>query len=196
MKKLLATLAALSLALVTLAAPASASPKAPNVHGWLLNLSNMPKKVGWVLQPPSSSSIFCSADNLTTKHSGSLGEADFAQGISLHMTEVVASWATEAVAKNDWQAATALLANCHRFSDSYSGQTFQLKVKPISFAWVQGDSTAYQATGSLDGFRVVLDFVVVLKGHAVMLMVYGGLGTPITGDVQAMVKLAMWKIQG
>jgi hypothetical protein len=42
----------------------------------------------------------------------------------------------------------------------------------------------------------VLDFVVVLKGDAVMLMVYGGLGTPITGDVQAMVKLAMGKIQG
>jgi hypothetical protein len=196
MKKLLATLAALSLGLVTLAAPASASPKAPNVHGWLLNLSNMPKKAGWALQPSSSTSIFCSADNLTTKHSGSWGQADFAQGLSLHMTEVVASWASQAVAKNDWQAAAGLLASCHRFSDTYSGQTFQLKVKPMTFAGAAGDSTAYQATGSLEGFPVVLDFVVALKGHAVMLMVYGGVGTPIIGDVQDMVKLAMWKIQG
>jgi hypothetical protein len=196
MKKLLAILAAVGLALVTLAAPASASPKAPNVHGWLLALSNMPKKAGWAQQPPSSSSAspaFCSADNLTTKHSGSWGEASFAQGVSLDMTEVVASWATQAVAKKGWQAATGLLANCHRFGENYSGQAFQLKVKPISFAG--SDATAYQATGALDGFPVVLDFVVVLKGHAVMLMVYGGLGTPITRDVQAMVKLAMGKIQ-
>src|SRR5487761_498466 len=133
MKKLFTILAALSLALVTVAAPVGASPKAPNVDKWLLNLSNMPKKVGWALQPPSPSSIFCSADNLTTKHSGSWGEADFAQGISVHMTEVVASWATQAVAKKDWQAATGLLANCHRFSENYSGQTFQLKVKPMRF---------------------------------------------------------------
>ena len=134
MKKHLAILVALGLAFVTLAAPASASPKAPNVNGWLLKLSNMPKKAGWALQPPSSSSspIFCSADNLTTKHSGSWGEAGFAQGISLDMTEVVASWATQAVAKKDWQAAAGLLANCHRFSENYSGQTFQLKVKPMA----------------------------------------------------------------
>jgi hypothetical protein len=198
MKKLLAILAAVGLGLVTLAAPASASPKAPNVHGWLLTLSNMPQKVGWAQQPPSSSSspVFCSADNLTTKQSGSWGEVNFARGISLGMSEVVASWATQAVAKKDWQAATGLLANCHRFGENYSGQTFQLKVKPMSFAGPRGDSTAYQATGAFDGFPVVLDFVVVLKGDAVMLMVYGGLGTPITGDVQAMVKLAMGKIQG
>jgi hypothetical protein len=198
MKKLLATLAAFSLALVTLAAPASASPKAPNVHGWLLTLSNLPKKAGWALQSPSSSSspVFCSADNLTTKHSGSWGEANFARGISLGMTEVVASWATPAVARKDWQAATSLLANCRQFSENYSGQTFQLKVKPMSFAGARGDSTAYQAIGAFEGFAIVLDFVVVLKGDAVMLMVYGGLGTPMTADVQAMVELAMAKIQG
>jgi hypothetical protein len=198
MKKLLAILAALSLSLVTLAAPASASPKAPNVHGWLLTLSNMPKKVGWAQQSPSSSTspVFCAADNLTTKHSGSWGEANFGRGISLGMTEVVASWATQAVAKNDWQAATGLLANCHRFSEDYSGQTFQLKVKPMSFAGARGDYKTYQAIGAIDGFAVVLDFVVVLKGRAVMLMVYGGLGAPVTGVVQAMVELAMGKIHG
>jgi hypothetical protein len=196
MKKLLAILAAVGIGLVTLAAPAAASPKAPNVHGWLLTLSNMPQKVGWAQQSPSSSPIFCSADNLTTKHSGSSGEVNFARGISLGMTEVVASWATQSVAKKDWQAANGLLANCHSFGENYSGQTFQLKVKPMSFAGPRGDSKAYQATGAFEGFPVVLDFVVVLKGDAVMFMVYGGLGTPITGDVQVMVKLALGKIQG
>jgi hypothetical protein len=209
MKKLAITLAILGTSVTTFATPVpvGAAPAAPNVKPWLLGLSNMP--AGWEAEPsflsPSLSSSGSACANLlqatllqTTQslHPGSYGEVHFTEGVTPQVAEIVASWPTQPSARSAWRVVNTVFARCHQFSATLEGQTVNFAVGPVNLGHDGDVSRSYQVAGTVIGINIDADVMVAAKGRALMLVVYGGLGSTNRPQAVSIVKTAIAKIGG
>jgi hypothetical protein len=164
---------ALASAVVTTGANAAAT--APNVHPWLLTLSEMP--VGWVrAASPAAGPGKCSTINdVSAQHPGASGMASFAQGNTPEtdeLFELIAGWPSRSVARSAFQRVTGAVSRCHGYTIRSSGETYPVTFKRINLGTYGVNTQSYQALTSLGPIDVIDSFALVLKGRAVLAVHY------------------------
>jgi hypothetical protein len=127
-------------------------PTSSQLAGELLSVSDLP--TGWTstpVQSPSSGSFCNASDQLKTTASGH-AEADFADGNLPIFDELVGGFRssqTQVFAK-----VITELDKCTSFKDN--GST--LTLGRMSFPTIGSESAAFQATGTVQGINIGLDF--------------------------------------
>lgn len=192
-KRLLAG-SALVVSLVLSAAPAVGAPEAPNVHPWLLALSDMP--IGWSVTTPTAptrAGCFALGATLLAEHPGSSGKVAYVEGQAApFVSELLASWPTSSEASHAYGLATGHTNGCHQFKSQGEVATLE----PMNLGRYGDLSSAYQLTATVSGIALANDLLVVLKGRAVAEVEYGAIGTPPVAKVLALLDLAVGKIKG
>ena len=182
---------------VLTALPAGASTPAPSVKPWLLAVSDMP--VGWTASTPSAAPAGCFAlrQAILGQHPGSHALVSFEASENIpYIDELVASWPTSAAARHAWDAVTALANGCHQYTSTAGGTAAKLTVAPLKLGHYGDASSSYQVEGTESGITFAADYLVALKGRAVVSLDYGDIGAPALKNVQSTAKLAVAKIKG
>jgi hypothetical protein len=179
-----------------LAAPASATPKAPNVHPWLLTLAEMP--LGWSTAAAPAvgrTGCFALAVTLLSEHPGSSGTVAYEKGQAPLVQEMLVSWPAELAARHALKVVVANTASCHQFKD----QGTTVTVEALNLGHYGSLSSAYQLTYTESGTVVAEDFVLALKGRAVMEFSYADeedfLNTDLS-QIQSLLATAMADVKG
>jgi hypothetical protein len=194
--KRLLTGSAVVVALVMSAAPAVASSKAPNVHPWLLSLSDMP--VGWsatAAPAPSRSGCLSLGLALLGEHPGSSGSVAYEENQAPVVLELLVSWAISSAARHAYEVTTTGGNRCHQFK--FQGTT--VTVAALNLGRYGNLSSAYQITYTESGTAIGDDFDLVLKGRAVLEFSYADEDAAMTGDlsqIQGLLTKAVGKVKG
>ena len=170
-------LTALAIALVAtgLTTTADAAPAVPNVHRWLLTLSEMPVGWGHATNPAAGPGKCSTINDVAAQHPGASGTASFSEGNTLEtdeLFELIAGWPSRSVARNAFQRITAAVSRCNGYTISSSGGTYPVMFKRINLGTYGVKTQSYQALTSLGPIDVIDSFALVLKGRAVLAVHY------------------------
>ncbi len=154
---------------------ANATPKAPNVHPWLLTLSEMP--VGWVdAASPAAGPGKCSTiRDISAQHPGSFRVASFTQGITSEtdeLFELIGGWPSPSVARSAFQRVADGVSRCHGYTIRSGGTTYPVTFKRVNLGNYGVKAESFQALTSVGPIDVIDSFVLVLKGRAVLAVHY------------------------
>ncbi len=203
-KRVLASSALVASLLLGLAVPAGATPEAPNVHPWLLTISDMPSDVlaGWSTSPTSSPirhGCWGPAVELLSEHPGSSGSVGFQSG-NHEGGEDLFSWSTASAARHAWSLTTTGLNRCHQYSTTDSGTRVVFDIETLSLGKYGNASAAYELTFTLRGDSFGVDYLLALKGRAVAELYYSELAVLLhvylQFDVVPLFQKAMARVSG
>jgi hypothetical protein len=198
-------LAALATALssTVLTTTANATPKAPNVHPWLLTMSEMP--VGWVdAASPAAGPGNCSTiRDVSAQHPGSFGVASFRQSITSETDEVfelIGGWPSRSVARSAFQRIANSVSRCHGYSIRSGGKTYPVTFKRLNLGTYGAEAQSFQALTSVGPIDVIDSFILVLKDRAVLAVHYiiitSSSSTISVSQGLKLIKKAVAKVQG
>ena len=154
---------------------ADATPKAPNVHPWLLTLSEMP--VGWddAASPAAGPGKCSTIREVSAQHPGSFGVASFTQGVTSEtdeLFELIGGWPSRSVARIAFQRVADGVSRCHGYTIRSGGRTYPVTFKRVNLGTYGIKAQSFQALTSVGPIDVIDSFVLVLKGRAVLAVHY------------------------
>jgi len=168
-RKALGAVAAFGISIGTMAAPAVAAPRPPNVHPYLLRLSEMPS--GWSVTPGNFDSSggpapACAGHTVLTKPGASAG-VGYDNGTDA-LLETLGSWPTASAAHHWFTVASRALGRCHQFSMGGQTATFV----PLNLGSYGNASVAFKMNLTDQGNGYDLALMIAQKGRVVAVLGY------------------------
>jgi uncharacterized protein YceK len=166
----------------------------PQAQTYLLAITDLPS--GWsvdnanITQPTS-----CYSDPLTKVTSSSYAHVDFAQGGSLpELVQELAVFPSTTAAASAYHTITTTLNGCKSFSETVDTETIHGNLGVMSSPTYGSQSSAYDATLTIQGESVNQGFVVAQQGQFVDAVALGDIGSLDTDTLQGFVGQAMAKL--
>ncbi len=198
-RKLLAAAAALGISLGALTGTTSASA-APNVHPWLLSLSQMP--TGWKVDPDNGSnnspSINCNGNGngngngkITQAASQAVATYEEPGGFGPFYVEALGSWPAPSEAHRAWVLATRCMSS-HLGRSNSDGTIWT--TEPANLGRYGNATAAWDISASAEGIPADMPIVFAQKRRVLVVLAYVDFGGGSNG--LSLFRSAINKIKG